>query len=116
MNVHNKKSLKEIRRNLRQTTTEAEDFLWQHLRNRKLNELKFNRQHSIGNYIVDFYCASKRLIIEVDGEVHKLHDQKEKDKLRDENLKEMNFKVLRFSNEEVLFKTNFIKQEILKHY
>lgn len=116
MEVHNKKSLKEIRRNLRQETTEAEDFLWQHLRDRKLNELKFKRQHSIGNYIVDFYCASKRLIIEVDGEVHKFYDQKEKDKLRDEHLKEMNFIVLKFLNEEVLSKTNFVKQEILKHY
>ena len=115
MEVHNKKSLKEIRRRLRQETTKAEDFLWQHLRNRKLNQLKFNRQHSIGNYIVYFYCASKRSIIEVDGEVHSMPDQKEKDKLRDENLIEMNFKILRFSNEEVLLNINFVKEEIIKH-
>ena len=115
MEVHNKKSLKEIRRNLRQEATRAEDFLWQHIRNRKLNQLKFKRQHSIGNYIVDFYCASKRLVIEVDGEVHTLSDQIEKDKSRDQNFKEMDFKILRFSNEEVLLKINFVKQEILKH-
>jgi very-short-patch-repair endonuclease len=115
MEVHNKKSLEEIRRKLRQETTEAEDFLWQHIRNRKLNQLKFKRQHSIGNYIVDFYCASQRLIIEVDGKVHNQADQKEKDKSRDENLKEMNFKILRFSNEEVLLKINFVIQEIIKH-
>ena len=96
MEVHNKKSLKEIRRNLRQEATRAEDFLWQHIRNRKLNQLKFKRQHSIGNYIVDFYCASKRLVIEVDGEVHTLSDQIEKDKSRDQNFKEMDFKILRF--------------------
>jgi very-short-patch-repair endonuclease len=115
MQVHNKKSLKEIRRSLRQESTKAEDFLWEQLRNRKLDELKFNRQHSIGNYIVDFYCASKRLIIEVDGNVHLLPEQKEKDQSRDENLKEMGFKILRFSNEDVLFKIDVVKQEIIKH-
>lgn len=115
MQVHNKKSLKEIRRNLRQESTIAEDFLWQHIRNRSLNQLKFKRQHSIGNYIVDFYCASKRLVIEVDGEVHFFSDQKEKDKTRDENLLEMDFKILRFSNEAVLLKINFVMQEIINH-
>lgn len=115
MEVHNRKSLKEIRRNLRQESTPAEDFLWQHIRNRKLNQLKFKRQHSIGNYVVDFYCASKRLIIEVDGAVHALPDQLEKDKSRDENLIEMGFKILRFSNEEVLLNINFVKEEITKH-
>lgn len=80
-----------------------------------MNQLKFKRQHSIGNYVVDFYCASKRLIIEVDGEVHTLSDQRKKDKLRDENLLAMDFKILRFSNVEVLLKINFVKQEIMKH-
>ena len=78
MEVHNKKSLEEIRRALRQKSTKAEDFLWQEIRNKKLNQLKFKRQHSIGNYIVDFYCASKRLVIEVDGKVHPLSDQKKR--------------------------------------
>ncbi len=115
MEVHNKKSLKEIRRTLRQTITPAENFLWQQIRNRKLNKMKFKRQHSIGNYIVDFYCASSRLIIELDGEVHNVPEQIEKDKSRDENLKEMGFKILRFSNEYVLSNINLVKQEIIKN-
>ena len=115
LEVPNKKSLKEIRRTLRQTTTPAEDLLWQHIRNKKLNQLKFKRQHSIGNYIIDFYCASSRLIIELDGEIHNLPDQKEKDKSRDENFKEMDFKILRFLNEEVLSNINLVKQEIIKN-
>ena len=115
MEVHNKKSLKEIRRDLRQESTLAEDFLWQIIRNRRLNQLKFTRQHSIGNYVVDFYCASKRLIIEIDGEVHNESYQKEKDKSRDENLQEMNFTILRFSNKEVQSDINFVKEEIIKH-
>ena len=84
MEVHNKKSLIEIRRTLRQEATFAEQLIWNKIRNGKLSNLKFTRQHSIGNYIVDFFCASKRLIIEVDGEVHNVKEQLEKDKARDE--------------------------------
>src|SRR5665213_168750 len=107
MKVHNKESLKEIRRQLRQSTTPAEKVLWEKLRNGKLLGLKFKRQHSIGNYIVDFFCSGARLIIELDGPVHLEKEQNEKDKARDENMKEMGFKVLRFSNDEVL--SNFGK-------
>jgi very-short-patch-repair endonuclease len=115
MKVHNKKSLEEIRRSLRQNVTQAEDFLWQELRNNKLAGLKFKRQHSIGNYIVDFYCASKRLIVEADGNVHETKEQKEKDQFRDENLFDMDFKVLRFTNHQILFETDYVKEEIVKH-
>jgi very-short-patch-repair endonuclease len=114
MQVHNKTSLKEIRRILRQRATPAEECLWQEIRNEKLSGIKFKRQHSIGNYIVDFYCASERLIIELDGEVHNLTDQREKDKFRDENLIDMNFKVLRFRNNEVLYHIDNVKEEILR--
>jgi very-short-patch-repair endonuclease len=114
MQVHNKKSLEDVRRALRQNSTKAEDFLWQQLRNTKLNGFKFKRQHSIGNYIVDFYCASKRLIIELDGEVHNAKDQQEKDQLRDLNLTGMGFQVLRFTNDQVLFEIENVKAEILK--
>jgi very-short-patch-repair endonuclease len=114
MEVHNRKSLLEIRRSLRAQSTRAEEVLWQHIRNKKLNGLKFKRQHSIGNYIVDFYCASKRLIIELDGEVHLTKDQQEKDKLRDQNLTEMEFRILRIKNNQVLFEIEKVKKLILK--
>jgi very-short-patch-repair endonuclease len=114
MQVHNKKSLLEIRRGVRAQSTTAEDCLWQEIRNGKFNGLKFKRQHSIGNYIVDFYCASKRLIIELDGEVHFTKDQQEKDKLRDLNLTEMDFKILRFTNTQVLFDIEQVKNTILQ--
>ena len=93
----------EIRRALRAEPTRAEDVLWQHIRNSKLNGLRFKRQHSIGNYVVDFYCASKRLVIEVDGGIHNIRDQREKDRLRDINLTEMGFHILRVTNDQVLF-------------
>lgn len=102
MKAHNKTSLKDIRRDLRLESTPAEEVLWQKLRNRKFLKLKFKRQHSVGNYIVDFYCANPRIIIELDGSVHSEKEQKLKDNHRDSNLKGMGFIVLRFSNNEVL--------------
>jgi very-short-patch-repair endonuclease len=85
------------------------------LRNGKLNELKFKRQHSIGNYIVDFYCASQRLIIEVDGKIHETKEQKERDQFRDENLIDMGFFIMRFANENVLFDMEYVKQAIVNY-
>ena len=114
MQVHNKKSLLKIRRTLWVKSTPVEGALWQEIRNGKLNGLKFKRQHSIGNFIVDFYCASKRLIIELDGNVHFTKDQKEKDRLRDINLTEMDFRILRFTNDQVLFDIEQVKVAILK--
>ena len=81
--------------------TNAEKILWNALRNGKLNGLKFKRQHSIGNYVVDFYCYKLRLIIELDGGVHLIEYQKEKDHYRDQNLQAMNYTIQRYKNEEI---------------
>ena len=80
--MHNHKNLKEYRRTLRNNSTSAEAFLWKHLSSRKLEGRKFRRQHSIGNYIVDFFCPSERLIIELDGQVHLNATAEEKDEAR----------------------------------
>jgi very-short-patch-repair endonuclease len=56
---------------LRKNMTDAEKVLWQQLRNRKLGDLKFRRQHPVGIFILDFYCHEKKLAIEVDGGIHK---------------------------------------------
>ena len=82
--------------------TEAEKLLWQVLKNRKLNGLKFRRQHPIHWYIADFYCHEKRLIIEVDGEVHKQRAVKEYDENRSAELDRLGISVIRFTNEQVL--------------
>lgn len=102
MQVHNKPTLKGIRRQLRQNMTPAEAALWEKLRNRKFHNTRFTRQHSLGNYIVDFHCAHPRFVIELDGGVHLEPEQKEKDIHRDANLAEMNYVVLRFTNDEIL--------------
>lgn len=96
--MHNRKHLKNRRQELRNNATSAEAFLWKHLSKSQLNSRKFRRQHSIDNYIVDFYCPSEKLIIELDGEVHNNLIAEEKDDKRDNRLKELGFKVLRFEN------------------
>ena len=85
-------------RELRKEPTEAEKYLWHVLRYRSLG-VKFRRQAIIGQYIVDFVCFDRKLIIEVDGGQHA---ESRKDVLRDRWLKSQGFKVLRFWNDEVL--------------
>lgn len=87
---------------LRKTMTEAEQFFWNKVRNRKLSGLKFRRQQVIDGFIVDFYCDELGLCVEIDGGVHEDDEQKQYDKDRDEVLALRGLKVLRFSNDEVL--------------
>jgi riboflavin-specific deaminase-like protein len=83
--------------------TQAEDFLWQQLRGNKLNGYGFRRQHIIGNFIVDFVCLTKKLVIEVDGLIHQLPENKISDEERTMWLGMKGYSVIRFSNEEILF-------------
>jgi len=99
--LHNRKYLKEIRKELRNNLTPSEATLWRMLKGKQLEGRKFRRQHSIANYIVDFYCPSEHLIIEVDGSVHLDLVVNQNDYIRDEYLIEKGFKVLRFTNDEV---------------
>ncbi|MBN1478669.1 endonuclease domain-containing protein [candidate division KSB1 bacterium] len=87
-------------RKLRKSSTDAEQLLWSALRNRRLNGLKFRRQHLIGHYIVDFYCSEKQLIIEVDGDYHLFTD--EQDAQRQQWLESQGYRLIRFWNEDVL--------------
>lgn len=99
--IHNKKQLEPFRKELRKNLTPAEAFLWKQLQNRQLRGRKFRRQHSIENFIVDFYCPQEQLIIELDGEVHTNLTAEEKDRNRDELLVKLGFTVLRFENKMV---------------
>jgi very-short-patch-repair endonuclease len=85
---------------LRQRMTPAERRLWQALRADRLSGLRFRRQHAIGPFVVDFYCAAHRLVIEVDGEVHLT--QAEYDAVRSQQLNEYGYRVLRFTNQEIM--------------
>lgn len=103
--------LYEYGRELRQTATEAEKILWEELRNRKLNGLKFRRQHPVDKFIADFYCNENKLVIELDGGVHDVKENAEYDANRTYMLNEFGITVIRFRNEEVL---NDIKMVLKK--
>jgi len=102
-----------IARNLRKRFTDAEKLLWRYLRAKQLEGFKFRRQQPIGNYIVDFVCFEKRVVIEVDGGQHAV--ERKKDKERDNWLKGQDLKVLRFWNNEVLTNTRGVLEVIREH-
>jgi isoleucyl-tRNA synthetase len=106
--------LKENSKNRRKNPTEAEAFLWKNLQGKQLEGYKFRREHVIGDCIVDFVCLSKQLVIEVDGGYHNEESQREFDKIRSEYLNSKGFKVIRFTNEEVLQDTEKTL-ETIKH-
>jgi ATP-dependent DNA helicase RecG len=93
--------LKELAAKHKKFPTDAESYLWLHIRNSQLG-VKFNRQHIIGDYIVDFVCLEKHLVIEVDGGYHNDENQKNADEKRTEMLAKMGFRVIRFDNEVIL--------------
>lgn len=92
-NLHN------IAKKLRNRLTSAEKLLWNYLKAKQINNLKFRRQQPIDNYIVDFVCFENRLVIELDGGQHA--EEKERDIARDKHLIKNGFNVLRFWNNEV---------------
>ena len=97
----------------RSNPTGSEDLLWQILCGRKLDSFKFRRQHIIGTYIADFVCLSQKLIVEVDGLIHEIPENKLSDAERTAELNTFGFEVLRFTNNEVINKTDYVINSIL---
>ncbi len=95
------KVMVQIARELRQRETLAEVVLWETLRNRRLANLKFRRQHSIANtaFVADFICYEHRLVIELDGGIHQ--GQTAKDSQRQQGIEDAGYRVIRFQNDEV---------------
>ena len=111
MKLHDRNYLRKYRKSNRKSLTPAEAVLWNYLKRRKLDGRKFRRQHSIGNYIVDFYCANEKLIVELDGQVHQNLAAEVRDQKRTEYLENMGFKVIRFENKIVL---NHLEEVLLE--
>ena len=102
--------LRAFARENRKSATEAEQVLWEHVRKGALG-VKFQRQHIIGDYIVDFLAPNEALVVEVDGAYHAEMQQQEDDKMRTEYLNRKGYRVIRFTNEQVLFDIeNTLKQ------
>ncbi len=103
---------KKLQRTLRKNMTFAEQKLWSTLRFGQMSGYKFRRQHPFGNYILDFVCLEKKLIIEVDGSQHM--DQPDCDEVRTKFLENAGFRVLRFWNNEVLNELESVKDVIFR--
>ena len=112
---YNKPSLKDIRRELRTKGTSAEAMLWKMLKGKQISGLLFRRQYSVGDHILDFYCPSLRLAIELDGAVHDNAMAAERDYLRDEELREVyQIETLRFENRIVFEQPQVIVNSIIE--
>ena len=96
--------------------TPAEAHLWKHLKSRQFHNRRFTRQHSIGNFIVDFYCAQEKLIIELDGEVHNNKNAQDYDNKRTEYLESLGYKVIRFENKMVFELLPSVFKEIADNF
>jgi adenine-specific DNA-methyltransferase len=99
-------------RSLRKQHTRAEHYLWQRLKDRRFEKYKFRRQRPVGNYIVDFICLWKKLIIELDGDQHAELEQKEYDNKRTIYLLDKGYRVIRFWNHEILTETQIVLDHI----
>jgi very-short-patch-repair endonuclease len=100
------------RRLLRRRMTAAERTMWSKLRGNRLHGHRFHRQTSIDNYIADFYCSEKKLVLEIDGSIHLFYEKGESDLKRQQYLEQLGFKVLRFTNEEVKNSIEVVLQRI----
>jgi len=105
--------LREFARKNRKNATLAEQVLWEELREKELG-VRFLRQHIIGDYIADFVALEVGLIIEEDGSYHSEPQQEEDDERRTRKLKTMGFDVIRFTNEDVLYNTNKVIDDIIQ--
>jgi len=110
--LHNLPHLKPIRKQLRNNLTPAEATLWRLLKSSQLEGRKFRRQHSISNYIVDFYCPAERLVIELDGKHHSDAVCRPNDEERDAHLRGLQIRVLRIENRFVFEQPERVLEEI----
>jgi very-short-patch-repair endonuclease len=104
------KPLYQRARELRNNATHAEEILWGYLKNKPLG-FKFRRQHPYSIYILDFYCHSLKLVIEVDGKIHEHEDVKLNDNMRQELVEKDGVSFLRFSNEQIMKSLEIVIKE-----
>jgi len=107
-------NLKQRARQLRNNMTDSERVLWLRLRGKQILGLQFYRQKPLDNYIVDFYSPKAKLVIEIDGSQHLEGHQAEKDRYRDERLRILGLKVIRFNSRQILKETDAVVENIYK--
>jgi len=108
----NPPALQEYAREMRHEATDAEHWLWQRLRDRRLLGVKFRRQVPIGHYIVDFVCKERRLVVEIDGSQHQ--GQQGYDEHRTAFLEQQGYRVVRYWNNEVLAQGEAVLEDLIR--
>ncbi|MCR4256835.1 MAG: endonuclease domain-containing protein [Candidatus Uhrbacteria bacterium] len=109
--VYNLQSQTHVRKALRNSPTPGEEVLWKRLKGSKLG-MKFRRQYGVGNYVVDFYCASARLAVELDGASHDDHAAKLYDAVRQKDIESLGIRVIRFSESEAVRHPEVVAERI----
>ena len=112
--IYNRPVLKSRRKELRNNSTPAEKQLWRLLQQSNLGGYKFRRQHSVGTYILDFYCPEEKLAIELDGDSHFIDEAMAYDHERTAYLTSLDIRVLRFLNTDVYDNLNVVGERILE--
>ena len=97
---------------LRQNQTDSEALLWRLLRDRRLGNYKFRRQHPVDRYVADFACVSAHLIVELDGKIH--HHTVERDQIRDALLRQSGWRIVRFANADLKREARWVVSTLLK--
>ena len=114
--IHNRKHLKPFRKKLRNNLTSAEATVWKSLQKSQLEGRKFRRQHSVGSYILDFYCPSERLCVELDGAHHFTSEGLAYDQRRTAFLNSMDIRVVRFENCRVFEDLEGVLEEVRANF
>jgi very-short-patch-repair endonuclease len=99
---------------LRKNMTEAESKLWEHLREKRILNLRFRAQHPLDNFIADFYCHPLKLVIEIDGETPKSKEHREYDIIEEADLSRWKIKIIRLKNEDIENNIEQVIEEIKK--
>jgi very-short-patch-repair endonuclease len=97
----------------RDNPTPAEKDFWSMVRNKQIEGLKFRRQHKIGQFIVDFYCHQAKLVVEIDGSIHE--GRIKEDAVRTKHIESFGLKVLRFTNNEVVYSPEIVREKVLAY-
>jgi very-short-patch-repair endonuclease len=116
MHFNNLKRVEKRRKELRNHLTSAEARMWTYLQYSKLDGRKFRRQHSVGAYILDFYCPSERLCVELDGAIHLTQSARVHDATREKFLASLNIRVIRFENRLVFENPDGVLAEIRRNF
>ena len=110
--INNRPELKPFRKELRNHSTSAEATLWTYLQKSQLENRKFRRQHSLGNFIADFYSPAEKLVVELDGEQHYHEPGMERDRIKENYLRSIGIRVVRFENKWVFEDINWVLEKI----